>query len=79
MVSADANTMLRCIIGDDKNKIQEIRASQKILYTLEVIAEVVYVLIKVYNVPRPECSESIRRFLKLKILYVRMKKLHLGL
>jgi len=45
MVMADANTMLRCIIGDDKNKIQElqeIRASQKILYTLEVIAEVKY-------------------------------------
>lgn len=52
MVMADANTMIRCIIGDDEQKIaelQEIRKSQKILYSLEVIAEVVYVLTKVYG------------------------------
>ena len=33
---ADANTMIRCIIGDDEQKIkelQEIRATQKIIYS----------------------------------------------
>lgn len=63
---ADANTMIRCIIGDDEQKIyefQELRATQKIVYSLEVIAEVVYVLTKVYNVSRKETGEAIQRFL----------------
>lgn len=41
------NTMIRCIIGDDQEKIhefQQMRSEQNIVYTLEVIAEVVYVL-----------------------------------
>lgn len=69
MVMADANTMIRCIIGDDDKKIQElqeIRATQKIIYTMEVIAEVVYVLTKVYGVSREEASEAIQRFLKAR-------------
>jgi len=66
MVMADANTMIRCIIGDDEQKInemQEIRRSQKILYTLEVIAEVVYVLTKVYHVSREDTSRDCILFL----------------
>ena len=69
MVMADANTMIRCIIGDDDQKIQElqeIRATQKIIYTVEVIAEVVYVLAKVYGVSREDASDAIRRFLKAR-------------
>ena len=66
---ADANTMIRCIIGDDEQKInelQEIRSTQKIIYTVEVIAEVVYVLSKVYNVSRKDTSDAIQRFLKAR-------------
>lgn len=66
---ADANTMIRCIIGDDEQKIkelQEIRATQKIIYSMEVISEVVYVLTKVYNVSRVDASDAIQRFLKAK-------------
>lgn len=69
MVMADANTMIRCIIGDDEKKVhelQEIRAAQEIIYTLEVIAEVVYVLTKVYAVSRKDTSNAIQRFLKSK-------------
>ncbi|MBD5459497.1 MAG: type II toxin-antitoxin system VapC family toxin [Lachnospiraceae bacterium] len=69
MVMADANTMIRCIIGDDEQKIQElqeIRSTQKIIYTLEVVAEVVYVLTKVYNVSRKDTSDAIQRFLKAR-------------
>lgn len=69
MVMADANTMIRCIIGDDEQKIkelQEIRATQKIIYSMEVIAEVVYVLTKVYDVSRVDASDAIQRFLKAK-------------
>lgn len=64
---ADANTMIRCIIGDSREKIlelEELRTTQKIIYTIEVIAEVVYVLTKVYNIPRIETSQAIIRFLK---------------
>ena len=67
MVMADANTMIRCIIGDDTQKIQEfqnIRSTQRVIYTLEVVAEVVYVLTKVYNVSREETSSAVLRFLK---------------
>ena len=66
MVMADANTMIRCIMGDDAQKIQElqkIRETPKIIYTLEVIAEVVYVLTKVYSVSRKDTSEAVQRFL----------------
>ena len=66
---ADANTMLRCIMGDDAQKIQElqeIRATQKIIYTIEIIAEVVYVLTKVYNVSRMDASNAIQHFLNAR-------------
>lgn len=66
MVMADANTMIRCIIGDDEKKIaelQEIRKTQKILYSIEVIVEVVYVLTKVYQISRKECTDAIQKFL----------------
>lgn len=69
MVMADANTMIRCIIGDDEEKIhelQEIRSEQEIVYTLEVIAEVVYVLTKVYQVSREEASNAIQAFLRAR-------------
>lgn len=69
MVMADANTMIRCIMGDDEQKVQElqkIRSTQKIIYTLEVIAEVVYVLTKVYEVPRKDASDAIQKFLRAR-------------
>ena len=56
MVMADANTMICCII----------RLEQNIIYTLEVIAEVVYVLTKVYQVSREEASNAIQIFLRAK-------------
>lgn len=73
MVMADANTMIRCIMGDDEQKIQElqkVRETQKIIYTLEVIAEVVYVLTKVYSVSRKDTSETIQRFLGFTKYYL---------
>lgn len=69
MVMADANTMIRCIVGDDEQKImdfQKVRSSQKVIYTLEVIAEVVYVLTKVYKVPRKEVSIVVQQFLRAR-------------
>lgn len=74
MVMADANTMIRCIIGDDEKKIEElqtIRQTQKIVYTIEVIAEVVYVITKVYGVPRKVCSEAILSFMKARNIVCR--------
>lgn len=42
------------------------RLEQNIVYTLEVIAEVVYVLTKVYQVSRKDASNAIQIFLKAK-------------
>ena len=69
MVMADANTMIRCIIGDDAAKVQElqqIRKEQKIIYTIEVVAEVVYVLTKVYGVTRKQTGDAVIAFIKAK-------------
>lgn len=63
------NTMIRCIIGDDAAKVQElqqIRKEQKIIYTIEVVAEVVYVLTKVYGVTRKQTGDAIIAFIKAK-------------
>lgn len=79
MVMTDANTMIRCIIGDDQNKIakfQQIRLEQNIIYALGgEIAEVVYVLIKVYQVSREEASNAIQIFLGLRISSARVIRL----
>lgn len=46
--------------------MQEIRLTQKIIYTVEAVAEVVYVLSKVYEVSRKDISDAILRFLKAR-------------
>ncbi len=49
-----------------KNMVMAERSTQKIIYTMEMIAEVVYVLTKVYNVSREDASDAIQRFLKAR-------------
>ncbi len=68
MEIADANIILRYLLEDDKmlsEKSREIVDRNNIYFPFEVCAEVVYVLEKVYSVPR----ENIRNALILLIGY----------
>jgi len=69
MVIFDANAILRYILQDDeksaasvKEKINETRC----LVPTEVIAEVVYVLTKLYKVSRADTARVIEKFLLLE-------------
>ena len=68
MVIFDANMIFRYLLGD--NKEMKERAKQYLIagdvwITLEVSAEVVYVLKGVYNLERQEITEKIIQFLEL--------------
>lgn len=53
----DANVILRYLLNDTPQSVdaKEIIANRVVVLP-EVLAEVVYVLLKVYNVPRPEIA-----------------------
>lgn len=58
----DANVILRCILNDDKElaiQAREIIENNDCFAPNEVIAEVVFVLKKVYDVPREEIKNYI--------------------
>ena len=60
----DANAVLRFLLGDNveqKNIVLSELECNKCLVTLEVIAEVVYVLNKVYSAKRSEIEDYIKR------------------
>ena len=68
MVIFDTNMILRYILNDDKtmaDKAEEYINDDVVLVTLEVIAEVVYVLDGVYKMNRARIAESIALFLEL--------------
>ncbi len=77
----DANVILRYLLRDDEelyaraekvlNEVMEGRA--KVLILESVIAEVVYVLQKIYNVSRKEISEILGELIKLKSVKVHNK------
>lgn len=66
MVIVDANIVLRYILNDDEDlseKAEDIIKSKNVRVTVEVIAEVVYVLKKVYLVDKESIREAIKGFL----------------
>ena len=68
MVIFDANMILRYLLGD--NDEMEETAKRYLIdgdvwVTLEVVAEVVYVLKGVYHLDRQEISEKLKQFLEL--------------
>ena len=68
MLLIDANAILRFILFDNvemANKVCELIEKTKATIRHEVLAEVVYVLNKVYLIPRVELVDSIQKFLKL--------------
>ena len=68
MVMLDTNMILRYILDDNKEMAdiaEEYVMSYDVKVTIEVIAEVVYVLRKVYSMERQIVSDKIRNFAKL--------------
>ena len=62
----DANAILRYILDDIKEQadiVQEILLNEEILILPEVIAEVIYVMYKIYKIPRDNILEYINNFL----------------
>ena len=66
MLLIDANAILRYMLNDNvdmANKVRELIEKNKVTIRYEVMAEVVYVLNKVYLLPRNEIAEGIKVFL----------------
>jgi predicted nucleic-acid-binding protein len=68
MMLIDANAILRYLLKDNAdmaNKVDELLKGIKVKVRYEVVAEVVYVLGKVYKMPRNEIAEGLNIFLSL--------------
>ena len=66
MVMLDANAILRYILNDNEDmalEVTEVIRSEDIIVTIEVIAELVYVLKRVYGVDKKAISETILDFI----------------
>lgn len=66
MIMLDANVVLRYLLDDNEEmalEAEKVIKSHKALVTIEVIAEVVYVLKRVYSIEREEIKEAVLNFL----------------
>ena len=78
----DANVILRYLLKDNKKFYKEAEAlfddvfsgKKKIWIMHSVIAEVVYVLLKLYSVPRKEIAEVLTELVKIKGVNVQDKE-----
>jgi len=69
MLLIDANAVLRYILNDNSdmaNKVEELLDSKTVTLRNEILAEVVYVLEKVYKLPRDRIHSVIVQFLDLE-------------
>jgi predicted nucleic acid-binding protein len=65
MKIVDANVVLRYLLADVPTlftRSEQILENETVYLPFEVLAEVVYVLDNVYEVPRPKISEPLARF-----------------
>ena len=68
MVMLDANMILRYLLDDNlemAEKAEEYISTGEVFVTIEVVAEVVYVLKGVYSLEREEISQNISAFLEI--------------
>ena len=71
MVMLDANVILRYILNDNEDMVleaTEVIKSKDVIVTIEVIAEVIYVLKRIYGVDKQEITESILDFVEKDVL-----------
>ena len=68
MLLIDANAILRYILNDNAdmaNTVCELITTSKVFVRYEVLAEVIYVLNKVYSMPKAEIADVVKTFLSL--------------
>ena len=68
MVMLDANMILRYLLNDNQemaDKAEQYLDAGNVMVTIEVIAEVVYVLKGVYSMGRDEIVDTIKDFLEM--------------
>jgi len=68
MLIIDANAILRYVLYDNEdmaNEVNNLILSNKVTVRYEVMAEVIYVLEKVYSMSRSEIADGIKIFLGL--------------
>ena len=61
MVMLDANVILRYILNDNEDmvlEVTEVIKSKNVIVTIEVIAEVIYVLKRIYGVDKREITSQ---------------------
>ena len=66
MLLIDANAILRYMLNDNLDmalKVRDLIEKSRVFVRYEVLAEVVYVLNKIYLLPRNEIAESVKIFL----------------
>lgn len=81
MVMLDTNMILRYLLNDNEEmslKAEDIIKKEQVCVTIEIIAEVIYVLKGVYSVEREEIKESLLAFLK-EVVVVEEDVLKLGI
>ena len=72
MLLLDANAILRFILQDNNkmaDKVEAVLAENNCIVTLEVLAEIVYVLQKVYQLSRKKIAEKIREITNLNLVF----------
>ena len=68
MLMLDANMILRYLLNDHPDMadtVEQLLSRGNVTVTIEVIAEVVYVLKRVYSLDRKTIASSVQHFLKL--------------
>ena len=73
MTILDTNTILRCILQDNEDTatlVDKQMASEECLVFPEVVAEIVFVLFKVYRLDRKEIAHSVSVILRHKNIRV---------
>ena len=81
MVMLDANAILRYILNDNEDmalEVMRVIETQDVLVTIEIIAEVIYVLKRVYGADKHEITEVILAFIS-DINVVEREVLKLGI
>ena len=76
MTVLDTNTILRCILQDDEKAaaiVDERMSRDECLIPPEVVAEIVFVLLKVYRLDRKEIEQSVSTILRHKNVRVPQK------
>ena len=77
MIVLDTNTILRCILQDNEETaalVDEQLSRDKCLIPPEVVAEIVFVLLKVYRLDRKEIEQSVATVLRHKNVCVPHKE-----